>query len=42
MGDERLLKEAEGLSREVGRMIYATLQSLRKRTATNRSLISFL
>lgn len=30
MGDSDLLNEAEGLSREVGKMIYATLHSLRK------------
>jgi four helix bundle protein len=34
MGDPKLLNEAEGLSREVGRMIYATVQSLKKRTVT--------
>jgi four helix bundle protein len=31
MGNPALLNEIDGLSREVGRMIYATLQSLRKR-----------
>ncbi len=35
MGDPRLLDVAEGLSREVGKMIYATLQSLRKRSGLN-------
>ncbi|MGA9060489.1 MAG: four helix bundle protein [Terracidiphilus sp.] len=35
IGDPKLLDEAEGLSREVGKMIYATLQSLRKRAGTN-------
>jgi four helix bundle protein len=35
MGNPDLLNEAEGLSREVGRMIFATLQSLRKRAAAN-------
>ena len=33
MGNPKLLNEAEGLSREVGRMIYATLKSLRDRIA---------
>jgi len=35
MGNPKLLSEAEGLSREVERMIYATLQSLRKRVVAN-------
>ncbi len=35
IGDPKLLDEAEGLSREVGKMIYATLQSLRRRAGTN-------
>ncbi|MGA2753296.1 MAG: four helix bundle protein [Terracidiphilus sp.] len=35
IGDPKTLDEAEGLSREVGKMIYATLQSLRKRAGTN-------
>ena len=34
MGDPKLLNEAEGLSREVGRMIYATVKSLKKRAIT--------
>lgn len=35
MGDPKLLNEAEALSWEVGRMIHATLQSLRKRAAAS-------
>jgi len=35
MGDSKLLNEAESLSREVGKMIYATLQSLKKRAMAN-------
>ena len=35
MGNPVLLNEAESLAREVGRMIYATLQSLRRRAAVN-------
>lgn len=35
MGEPKLLNEAEGLTLEVGRMIYAALQSLRKRAAAN-------
>ena len=34
MGDPKLINEAEGLSREVGRMIYAAVQSLKKRALT--------
>jgi four helix bundle protein len=35
MGNPSLLNEAESLSREVGRMIYATVQSLKKRATAN-------
>ena len=42
IGNPKLLDEADGLSREVGKMIYATVQSLRKRAGTNGSLISGL
>jgi four helix bundle protein len=35
IGNPELLDEAEGLSREVGRMIYASLQSLKKRAMAN-------
>ncbi|MGD0913112.1 MAG: four helix bundle protein [Terracidiphilus sp.] len=34
MGDPKLINEAEGLSREVGKMIYAAVQSLKKRALT--------
>lgn len=35
MGNSKLLDEAEGLSREIGKMIYATSQSLRKQSRSN-------
>ena len=35
MGDPKLLNEAEGLSREVGKMLYATLKSLKTRVEMN-------
>ena len=35
MGDPKLLNEAEGLSREVGKMLYATVKSLRAQLETN-------
>ena len=42
MGNPQLLNQAEGLSREIGKMIFATVQSLGKRAAANRSPVSSL
>ena len=38
-GNPKLLDDAEGLSHEVGKMLYATLESMKNGDRTSRSLI---